>query len=470
MSSSLHALRASHQRDAPMKIASLVRRAHAAGRAVLALALLACQPPRDARQLELWVAGREGEVVAALLPDFEASHPGLRVHLQQIPWRSAHEKFLTAAVAQRTPDVAQLGNTWIPELATIGALEPLEDELAATGSIEPSDYFAGSWTANEFAGHRYGIPWYVDTRLVFFRTDLLWAAGFEQGPRSWDEWLEMMKSIQLRSSQPRNGQLGPAPEGPAALFLRMDEPELLLALGLQQAPILRDGDRYGNFRSPGFGRALDFYTSLAQVALIEAQGSSQVANLWDDFARGSFVFYIGGPWQLGELARRMPPALRDSWSTAQLPGQDGPGASLALGASLVVFSGSQRKPEAWQLIEYLSRPDVQRRFYQLTGDLPPRRSSWQDAALAAARGAAAFRAQLEQLQPLPAVPEWQRIQSVVEVLEERAARGAIEPRAAAAELDRRTDRILEKRRWLLTRSGPAPNEGAPALEPVGALR
>jgi multiple sugar transport system substrate-binding protein len=424
----------------------------------------ACRPERDSRTIELWVAGREGEVVSQLLPEFEASHPGLHVHVQQIPWLSAHEKFLTAAVARHTPDVAQLGNTWIPEFATIGALEPLDDELAASPSLEPDDFFAGSWGANEFAGHSYGVPWYVDTRVLFFRTDLLREAGFNEPPRTRREWLAMMRALQ------QQGRPGPGKDARAALFLRLDEPELLLGLGLQEGPLLRDGDRFGNFRSAGFVRALEFYSDLAQVGLLEAKGSSQVANLWDDFARGAFVFYIGGPFNIGELGRRLPAQLRDSWSTAQLPGRDGPGGSLALGASLVLFRESPRKREAWQLIEYLSRPDVQRRFYELTGDLPPRRSSWDGSDLAAQRGAAAYRAQLEQMYPLPAVPEWERIKSVVITLEELAAHGALTPAATAAELDRRTDRILEKRRWILARGSASRerSQEAPAA-PVGAL-
>ncbi len=34
-------------------------------------------------------------------------------------------------------------------------------------------------------------------------------------------------------------------------------------------------------------------------------------------------------------------------------------------------------------MEYLSRPAVQQRFYELTGNMPPRRSTWQSPALAA---------------------------------------------------------------------------------------
>jgi multiple sugar transport system substrate-binding protein len=178
---------------------------------------------------------------------------------------------------------------------------------------------------------------------------------------------------------------------------------------------------------------------------------SQVGNLMDEFARGRVVFFFNGPWQIGEIERRLPREFAGSWATAPLPGPDGPSSSLAFGSSLVVFAGSKKKVAAWQLIEYLSRPEAQRRFYELTGDLPPRRSSWADPAFTARPQTKAFRGQLERLEPAPPVPEWERIASEVTVLTERAALGAMSVEAAATELDARADRILEKRRWMLER-------------------
>jgi multiple sugar transport system substrate-binding protein len=155
----------------------------------------------------------------------------------------------------------------------------------------------------------------------------------------------------------------------------------------------------------------------------------------------------------------LPPELADRWTTAPLPGREGPGTSLALGSSLVVFSASKKKAAAWQLIEYLSQPDVQRRFYELTGDLPPRRDTWAGSSIEADPHTRAFRAQLDRLSPTPAVPEWERIQGELAIVSERAARGSVTVPEAAAELDARTDRILEKRRWLLDRRASlAPEE------------
>lgn len=411
------------------------------GLLLFAAALVSCRPRDESVVLELWAAGREGEVVATLTRDFEAKNPGVRVNVQQLPWSGAHEKLLTSVVGEATPDVAQLGNTWIPEFATIGALAPLEAAIATSPVVVPEDYFAGVWKTNEFEGKHYGVPWYVDTRLLFYRRDLLARAGFQQPPRTWDEWLEMLTEIQAR-----------AKPGSTAMFLPLNEPEPLLAFALQQEDtLLRDGGRFGNFRSDGFRRALGFYTSLFARGLAPQAGSAQIGNLWDEFARGNFVFYVSGPWQIGELQRRLPAALSTSWTTAPLPGRSGPGASLAGGSSLVVFEASQKKAAAWKLIEYLSEPEVQQRFYELTGDLPPRRSTWSREALSTDVHARAFREQLERVAATPKVPEWERIAAEVAIVGERAARSLLSVEQAAVALDERADRILEKRRWVLAR-------------------
>lgn len=404
------------------------------------LALGCTRAPETVTVIELWAAGREGEIVSSLTRDFEAEHPHLRVKVQQLPWSGAHEKLLTAVVGDSVPDVAQLGNTWIAEFATIGALEPLTERIERS-KLDARDYFPGIWETNRFQGELYGVPWYVDTRLLFYRRDLLERAGFTQPPKSWSELLEVSSALERA-----------APPGGSALFLPLNEPEALLAFGLQQPePLLRDGNRFGNFRSAGFQRALSFYVELFSRGLAPKAGSAEIGNLWEEFGRGTFAIYISGPWQLGELERRLPPALAESWTTAPLPGPDGPGASLAGGSSLVVFRGSPRKSAAFELVEYLSRPEVQRRFYALSGDLPARRSSYADPALERDPHLHAFREQLERVKPLPRVPEWERIAREVAIFGERAARALLPVESAAAALDQRVDAILEKRRWVLAR-------------------
>lgn len=406
----------------------------------------------EAVTLRFWGMGREGEVVAELMDQFHRENPTIRVRVQQIPWTAAHEKLLTAYVGNATPDVAQLGNTWIAEFAAINALEPLDARVAATSSLAREDFFEGIWDTNVVDGVLYGMPWYVDTRLIFYRTDILAQAGYDRVPDSWDGWVEAMRAVKRVVGPDR-----------FALFLPTNEWAQPVILGLQMgSPLLElDGTR-GAFSAPEFRTAFDFYLGLFREGLAPPLGHHDVANPYQEFARGFFSMWITGPWNLGEFRRRLPAEMQDHWSTAPMPGPTGAesGVSLAGGASVVMFRGTRHKDAAWKLIEFLSRPEQQQRFYELTGSLPAREDAWQAAGLADAPLTAAFWEQLQRVRPLPAVPEIESIVSRVIEHSEASIRGGAPVERSLAALDRDADRLLEKRRWLLARdAGPGTGAG-----------
>lgn len=385
--------------------------------------------------------GREGEVAADLVRDFERENPGIRVRVEQLPWTAAHEKLLTAFAGNATPDLAQLGNSWLPEFVALGALDALDASLASTPDIDPADYFPGIWDTNVVQGALYGIPWYVDTRLLFYRRDLLAQAGFTAPPKNWDEWMAMLAAIK--------SHVGP---GRYAILLPLNEYDPLIALGLQQVePMLREDGRFGDFRGEGFRRTWRFFLSMYEQGLAPPATNNEIANVWNEFARGYFSFYISGPWQIGEFRRRLPASLQDAWATAALPGPHGPGVSIAGGSSLAVFRRSPRKAATWKLVRYLSRPDIQQRFHGITGNLPPRRSAWRHPSLERDPPTQAFRDQLERVRPVPKVPEWERVATELRVITEAVVRHDLTPERGLEELDRRADLILEKRRWMLAK-------------------
>jgi len=409
------------------------------------LALAGCTRS-DTRTLRFWAMGREGEVVGELLADFARERPGFDVRVEQLPWSAAHEKLLTAFAGDATPDMAQLGNTWIAEFAALNALQPLQRALETDRSIDAADYFEGIWRTNEIDGTLVGLPWYVDTRLLFYRRDLFTRAGVDAMPDTWAGFTRALDALQRAGT-------------PHPLLLPVAEYEPLLALALQQdEPLLREGGRFGNFRGAGFRRALGFYMDRFARGHAPSTTGGDIANLWQEFGRGTFAAFISGPWNIGELDRRLPPSLRNSWSTATLPGPEGPGASTAGGSSLVVFRRSPRQAEAMRLLSFLSRPEVQLRFYALTGDMPPRRSTWHAAALANDTRARAFAAQLERAKASPAVPEWERIAQEMQLVATRAVAERWSIEQATTAIDARVDGFLAKRRWMLaraTRSGGA---------------
>lgn len=417
-------------------------RRHVVGALLGAATTVACTS-RDGRTvLRFWAVGREGEVVEQLMPEFHRRHPQLRVEVQKMPFTAAHEKLLTAFAGETLPDVCQLGNTWIPEFAALQALHPLNERVAEAGLLQGDDFFPGIVDTNRLEDTLYGVPWYVDTRLLFYRRDLLARAGFITPPTHWSEWVEMLAAVKASVGPERY-----------SILLPLNEYEPLLVLALQQSSdLLRDGGRWGNFRSDDFIRVLSFYRDMFVREWAPRMSNTQISNVWDEMGKGLFTFYISGPWNIAEFKQRLPPDLQDAWMTAPMPGPSGPGVSVAGGGSLVIFESSPRKAEAWELIKYLSEPETQLRFYELTGDMPPRRSTWQFPALVSSEHARAFRIQLERVRSPPKVPEWERIATgEMRITGERVALNRVDVATAAAQLDRKVDRILEKRRWMLDR-------------------
>lgn len=415
-----------------------------AGALAVLLAAAACArgvPGRGA--VRFWGLGREGEVVKEFLPAFHERYPGIHVEVQQIPFTAAHEKLLTAFVGESLPDVAQIGNTWLPEFQTLGALEDLGPRVARSSVIAAKSYFPGVWDTNLVEGVLAGVPWYVDTRVLFYRKDLLQAAGVAAPPRTWTEWHDVLHRLKARA--------GP---GRWAILLPTDEWAQPVIFGLQSgATLLTEQGRDAAFEAPAFRRAADFYVSLFREGLAPALANTQIANVYQEFAAGDFAMYITGPWNLGEFRRRLPATLKDEWATAPLPAVEGagPGVSLAGGSSLVLFRSSTRSEESWKLIEFLSEPAQQVRFYALAGDLPARRDAWSDPILATDAAARAFEEQLGHVTATPQIPEWEQIaQKVAEHLEP-AIRGVATVDVALEALDKDVSALLAKRRWVLAR-------------------
>src|SRR5690606_35410462 len=312
----------------------------AAGRMAGAAAsgLAGCGRREDGQvRLRFWAMGNEATHVPELLPEFERRNPGVRVDVQALPWTAAHQKLLTAYAGDSLPDVSQVGNTWVSEMAAIGAISP----LPAFAADLLTDQFPAVLETNRIDGRPVATPWYVDTRLIFYRTDLLAEAGFDAVPPTWAGWKQAMHALKRVVGPDRY-----------AVLLPLNEFEQLLTFGLQgDEPLLKDEATRGNFSSPSFVAALAFYRSLFDEGLAPVASAAQISNVWTEFERGWFSFYFSGPWTIGDFRRRLEPDV--PWMTAGVPGPRGPGASAPGGSSLVVFRSSPHQEAAWKLVRYL---------------------------------------------------------------------------------------------------------------------
>jgi len=411
---------------------------------LLLLLINTCSENSDKSTLiTFWAMGSEAEYVTKLVPEFEKRNPGIKVKVQAVPWNAAQEKLITAFASDNTPDACQLGNTWVPQFSSLNAIISLDDFISKSEIIKKENYFSGIWDTNVLDSVVYGIPWYVDTRLIFYRTDIFERAGYKQPPKSWDELYDLCKKIKA---------LYPGEEK-YAIYLPTNEWVPFIIFGLQNgSALLKDTNTRGNFSSKEYKEAFEFLIKFHKEELAPI-GISQVTNVYQALRDEYFSIYISGPWNINEYKKWMTGNLADKWSTAPLPsktGEDYPGVSLAGGSSLVVFKNSEHKNEVWKFIEYLSEKETQIEFYKLLYNLPAVKEAWEDSSIANNVYMKAFYEQFNNVIATPKIPEWEQIAfSKVQQYAELAARNAMNIDEALLNLDKDVDLILEKRRWLI---------------------
>ncbi len=408
---------------------------------------LSCNRSSDSiTVIKFWGMGNEGEMVRSLIHEFEKRNPTIKVKVQQIPWTAAHEKLLTAYAGESTPDVCQLGNTWLPEFTVLNSLEPLESFVQQSTLVDLQDIFPGVLKTNILDSILYGIPWYVDTRVVFYRKDILKQAGYSEFPKTWTEVLKASEIIQRQAAN-NNKKCYP-------FFLPTNEWVPAIAMGMQSGGnFLKNKNSQSNFSGVEFKKAFSLLSEFYKKDY-SPEGMQLITNMYNSFSDGLIAMYITGPWNIGEFTRRISPALQHEWMTAPLPSMDTtyPGVSLPLGTSLVMFKNSKHKEASWKLIEFLSSVEQSIAFYKITGNLPPRKSAWNDSSLASNKYIHAFYQQLQRVEPLPQIPEWEQIVIKLQLYVEYIATKTISVDEALKRFDSEVDQMLEKRRWIVEKT------------------
>jgi multiple sugar transport system substrate-binding protein len=90
---------------------------------------------------------------------------------------------------------------WTAQLAASGWIADLSDRFTEDTR---ADFLPGSVEAITFEGKTFGVPWFTDTGLLYYRKDLLEKSGFDGPPKSWDE----LKKMALRVKEDSGTKYG----------------------------------------------------------------------------------------------------------------------------------------------------------------------------------------------------------------------------------------------------------------------
>ena len=312
----------------------------AAALVAAAIAAGACAPRAKTTEVVFWQFW-PADVITPLVRKFEAENPGLTVRVEQLTWDSGKDKILAAVASGTTPDLCELGSTYMPHFLASRALADL-----SAGVADMKTTLRG-WEMCSIGEAIYGLPWVLGTRALFYNKTLFARAGLDstRPPETWDALFHDAAAIQHLGHGVHG--YGVSANDRQKLFKKF----MPFAWG-NGGEILSSGLDSSRFDSPENREALAFYLKLRNVGTIGHEDA-----LDRDFKNGRLGVQISGAWLLKQIPKESP-ALRFGVALVPKPAEDrGTHASFAGGEVLVIFNAAKRKEAALRLARFLARPD-----------------------------------------------------------------------------------------------------------------
>ncbi|PWC08341.1 sugar ABC transporter substrate-binding protein [Mycetocola zhujimingii] len=379
-------------------------------------------------QIDVWAMGTEGELLPELVQQFEADNPDATVRVTAVPWQDYANKIQTAIASGATPDATMIGASDVASFAATGGLEPVPEGLADT-----SDVYPGAVEASMYSDQAYAVPWYVETRSLFYRKDLAQAAGVE-APKTWNEFLSFAEAMQTG---------GGAEWGYSIFTGATGTWNYALPYFWQAGASLlsEDGGSY-RFDSPEALEGMEYYASLFESGVADPNGPVTLGEVEPKFVSGEVASFVSGPWEIGLLEDAGGSEFLDeSVGIVPLPAGPKSNAGSIGGGSWSVFQDADNRDGAWKFVRWLGEQSSQESWFDISGDLPARQDAWATGALADDPYLAVFREQLESATPAPPTTTWVQVSAVVDKEFEKVAKGQSSPEDALKTIQTQADKI-----------------------------
>ena len=276
-----------------------------------------------------------------LIPKFESENPGIKVNAVSHEWAELHDKILVSASSQSLPDVARLDIAWLPEFQQMGVLVALDQEMPDFSEVAGTLLDSALSTAN-IGGSHYALPLNTNSKILFYNTAMLEAAGVEV-PTTMDEWVEAVRKL---SGTNANGQQ----------IWGWNEPALS---GWNICPFIwsfggsltneEQTVATGYINSPETVKAVETFAMLVQEGALTGFNSGDIP-MTDGFGTGRYAMMREGPWKTAELAGAYPDV---AYGTAYMPAGEGGSISVLGGEDIAMFNTANREA-AWKFMQFMT--------------------------------------------------------------------------------------------------------------------
>jgi multiple sugar transport system substrate-binding protein len=296
-----------------------------------------------------------------ILQDFETQF-GVQVQCQKHNWATAWSELVRYTIYKNAPDVSEVGSTWIGDLIGMNSLRPFSyGEINTLGGAQA--FFPSAWNSGVSAdGQVWSIPWLIDSRLLYYRRDLLERAGID--PSTAFLTHEALKGTIISLKQAGVETPWSTPTHKTRMSLHNVASWVWGAGG---EFVSQDGKR-ALFNSPEALSGFKQYFELGQFLSPQARELDDVESdqvYW----KGQAAITLSGPWLLSDPSAD-PLVIANTGVTFP------PGVPFTGGSSLVVWQSSQNPREALSLVRFLTSLQVQSTYLSAVGLLPARQEAF----------------------------------------------------------------------------------------------
>jgi multiple sugar transport system substrate-binding protein len=291
-----------------------------------------------------------------VIPAFEESHDGVKVESVPYPYDELHKKLLTATAGGTLPCVVRSDIIWVPELAELGSLAALSDEMDDFEEIADQTY-DGPLATNEHDGKHYGLPLDTNTRVLMYNRATLEKAGLDEPPATFDDMLRLAEGLK------GTGSFAFADNDTAGWNLL---PWIWSAGGDLADEEMTEAT--GHLNSPESVSAVQLLVDMYEMGAIPdlmtgAKGATETAV---GLPQGDYATMLDGPWMFPIFESQNPDF---ELETAPMPAGDGGSISVVGGEDVVMTQTCPSKEESLDFIRYLLGPEAQKAMAE-TGQMP----------------------------------------------------------------------------------------------------
>ncbi|UFI06130.1 extracellular solute-binding protein [Roseibium aggregatum] len=344
--------------------------------------------------------------IKSMTAKFEEANPGVTVALEFVPYEALHDKIIAAAGAGDDGyDVVLFDVIWPAEFATRGFLQDVTDRI-------PADYtdkvFDGAWTTVEYDGKRYGMPWILDTKYLFYNADMLAEAGISAPPKTWAELAEQAKQIKDKGIV----------EYPLVWSWSQSEAMICDFTTLTAA---NDGAFFDEGQ-PAFtaGGAKDA-VSFMKATLDEGLSNPSSREYFEEDVRrvisnGEAAFALNWTYMNALANDPKESKVAGKVKVAPAPGVEGKSTASSVNGSmgLGIPANSPHADEAWAYISFLTQKDVQDNYAKLS--LPIWKASYSEPKVIEGQEdlIAAAKESIAVMYPRPLVPSYTEVSDILQ--------------------------------------------------------